>query len=61
MTSEYLIRYADERGDALQYQAWADSLCPSRRARLAGQLHRVADYLGTRAQGNPVRPSRRAF
>lgn len=61
MTSEYLSRYADERVATFRYQAWADSLRPSRRARLAGQLHRVADHLGTRAHGNPVRPSRRAF
>ena len=61
MTTEYLIRYADERVAAFRQQAWADSLRPSRRAQLAVQLHRFADRLGTRAQGNTVRPSRRAF
>ena len=61
MTSEFLMYYANERVAAFQQQAWADSLRPSRRAQLAGQLHRVADRLGTRAQGNTIRPGRRAF
>ena len=61
MTSEFLLHHANERVAALQQQAWADSLRPSRRAQLAGQLHRVADRLDTRPQGGSVRPTRRAF
>lgn len=59
MTTEYLVHYADERVSAFRRQAWVDSLCPSRRDRLAGQLHRFADHLGAHAQGGSAR--RRAY
>ncbi len=62
MTSEFLVQYANERAATFQRQAWADSLRPSRRDRLAAQLHRLADRLGARPQGATAHPvGRRAY
>ncbi len=55
MTTEFLTRYADERIAAFQYQAWADSLRPSRRVRLAQLL----THLAARLEPDPTRSTRR--